>query len=504
MPRPVGDAGSRRTRGTPGGQSQPGHAADLPVGSHHSRSRETFDVRFWKIRVYKGKRGRSYAVRWTVAGREFHQAYETSALAESRLAELRTFARDGVAFDTETGLPVPEVRSVRAQAAQADEVSWYQHAVRYVARRWDALSPNSRRSVAETLTTVMPVLLAPGKDRPSDAEVRQALYKWAFRNEPRPPEEVARVLAWVEEHSLPVSALADEDLMLDVLAAISRTLDGGRAAANTVARKRAVLSNVLDYAVGRGLEVNPLPKAAKMQPKPKSTEGVVDPQVVVNRRQAEELLTAVSYQGRIGPRLVAFFACLYFAGLRPSEAVELREQVNLDLPVGDDWGTLYLRGSAPTVGAGWSASGRRRDPRQLKHRAREEVRPVPCHPALTAYLHQHIEQFGTAPDGRLFRGERGGDLSESVYGRAWQGARLLAFPPALAASPLARRPYDLRHACLSTWLNGGVEATQVAAWAGNSVQVLLRVYAKCIADRDQINRRRIEEAFRDGRDPERR
>jgi hypothetical protein len=35
--------------------------------------------------------------------------------------------------------------------------------------------------------------------------------------------------------------------------------------------------------------------------------------------------------------------------------------------------------------------------------------------------------------------------------RAWQGARLLAFTPAVAASPLAGRPYDLRHACLSTW-----------------------------------------------------
>jgi len=29
------------------------------------------------------------------------------------------------------------------------------------------------------------------------------------------------------------------------------------------------------------------------------------------------------------------------------------------------------------------------------------------------------------------------------------------------------------------------------------VHVLLRVYAKCIAGREEINRRRIEEAFRD-------
>ncbi len=124
-------------------------------------------------------------------------------------------------------------------------------------------------------------------------------------------------------------------------------------------------------------------------------------------------------------------------------------------------------------------------PRQLKLRAQEEVRPVPCHPALTAYIDWHIEQFGTSPDGRLFCGEPGGDLSESVYGRAWHGARLLALTPAIASSSLARRPCDLRHACLSTWLNGVVEPTQAAQWAGNSVQVLLRVYAKCIAGRDE-------------------
>jgi len=50
-------------------------------------------------------------------------------------------------------------------------------------------------------------------------------------------------------------------------------------AANTIARKRAVLSNVLDYAVGRGLDANPLPRAAGMWNSPKTTEGVVDPQV---------------------------------------------------------------------------------------------------------------------------------------------------------------------------------------------------------------------------------
>ena len=59
---------------------------------------------------------------------------------------------------------------------------------------------------------------------------------------------------------------------------------------------------------------------------------------------------------------------------------------------------------------------------------------------------------------------------------------------------LARRPYDLRHAAVSTWLNAGVPAPQAAEWAGHSVDVLLRVYAKCISGQQHEAMRRIEEA----------
>jgi hypothetical protein len=57
-----------------------------------------------------------------------------------------------------------------------------------------------------------------------------------------------------------------------------------------------------------------------------------------------------------------------------------------------------------------------------------------------------------------------------------------------------RRPFG--HACLSTWLNGGVYPTQVAEWAGHSVDVLLRIYAKCVVGQDELAKRRISEALR--------
>jgi hypothetical protein len=45
-----------------------------------------------------------------------------------------------------------------------------------------------------------------------------------------------------------------------------------------------------------------------------------------------------------------------------------------------------------------------------------------------------------------------------------------------------------------------VPPTQVAAWAGHSVEVLLRVYTKCIDGQDAIAKRRIAEALREDDD----
>ena len=41
----------------------------------------------------------------------------------------------------------------------------------------------------------------------------------------------------------------------------------------------------------------------------------------------------------------------------------------------------------------------------------------------------------------------------------------------------------------------GVPATQVAEWAGHSVEVLLKVYATCLDGQDEIARRRVQEAL---------
>ena len=52
-------------------------------------------------------------------------------------------------------------------------------------------------------------------------------------------------------------------------------------------------------------------------------------------------------------------------------------------------------------------------------------------------------------------------------------------------------------ACVSTWLNGGIPPAQVAEWAGHSVAILLKIYAKCLDGQDAIAKRRIEDALGD-------
>ena len=112
---------------------------------------------------------------------------------------------------------------------------------------------------------------------------------------------------------------------------------------------------------------------------------------------------------------------------------------------------------------------------------------MPIHPDLVKLLREHIAEFGYGPCGRIFSLPRGGTVTNSAYLVIFHLARSAAFTEAEAESLAARRPYDLRHACVSTWLNATGDPPQVAEWAGHSVNVLMQVYAKCISGRQEAN-----------------
>jgi integrase len=320
---------------------------------------------------------------------------------------------------------------------------------------------------------------------------------WAFNiaanRTGSPSDAIAAALAWLERNTRPVSELERPAVARAVLDALTVTNASEPAAPGTVQRLRGVVVNAAEYAVERRLLArNPITHLSWKAPR---TVQTVDRRVVVNPDQARQLLGAVAGEKPSGAGLVAFFGAMYYSALRPAEAATLRKS-NLSLPA-EGWGELVLETSTPAAGASWTDSGRRREERQLKHRARGETRVVPSPPALTALLHAHLTNYGTGADGLLFRGVRGGQLAESTYCRVWRKARAASLSPADVASPMARRPYDLRHAAVSTWLNAGVPPTQVAEWAGHSVAVLLQIYAKCLAGQEDAARRRIAAALGD-------
>jgi integrase len=231
---------------------------------------------------------------------------------------------------------------------------------------------------------------------------------------------------------------------------------------------------VLRYAVEvEELPFNPLDRLSWKPPK---VFEIVDRRVVVNPWQARELLIAATYVGQRGggrysrgQRLMALYACMYFAALRPGEVVALRRQ-DCHLPA-SGWGHLVLEKSRPEVARRWSDTASVHEERGLKHRPARDTRRVPIPPELVAILRGHIEAFGVASDGRLFSSERGQVVASTALSDVWAEARTRALTPEQVASPLARRPYDLRHAAVSLWLNAGVPATEVAERAGHSVEV---------------------------------
>ncbi|MET9244896.1 tyrosine-type recombinase/integrase [Nonomuraea sp. NPDC003709] len=449
----------------------------------------TYDVKLGCVQQRSNRSAPTYIARWRVAGKERSKSFRTKGLANAFMSDLRQATKVGEEFDLATGLPVSK------RARQSSGPSVLQFAQAYVLRRWNSTAPRTRETDAYALLSLVPALVIDAPHRPTAGELREVLRIHALLPEKRradltPAQAVA--LSWLERTSLPLTALEEAQVLRKALDAISITFSGTPAAANTVRRKRAILHHLLEHAVEERLfNSNPLDKIKRRVPKPVA---LVDPRTVVNPAQARQLLDAVPKVGRKrGPRLKTLFACVYYAALRPEEAADLR-LANCTLPDAG-WGLIVLEKARPQGTKRWTNSGETHESRNLKHRADRETREIPIPPVLVAMLREHITEYGTAADGRVFHTGTGGTYSSSAHSYVWQEARKLALTPAQFASSLAARPYDLRHAAVSLWLNVGVPAVEVAKRAGHSVDVLLRVYAKCVDGQQEHINGKINEAL---------
>ena len=94
-------------------------------------------------------------------------------------------------------------------------------------------------------------------------------------------------------------------------------------------------------------------------------------------------------------------------------------------------------------------------------------------------------QFGTAPDGRLFRTYRGGIYLPSTLWQVLQKARERGVHPRSGSTP--RWPASLTTSATRRLLapQRRTPGPLVAEWAGHTVEVLYRIYAHCIDGDDE-------------------
>jgi integrase len=459
----------------------------------------SFDFHPWKIETRKGRKT-TYRVRWVVARGHFSESFVTKALAESFRASLITAARKGEGFDIDSGLPESMERKRR-------NISFYQHAAEFTAAAWPAAAAKTRVSIIETLARVVPVVVRDLTGAPDRDVLRYALRKKLNQGQyaGQLDADEAKAIAWLARASRPVSALEDPSIVADVLDALAVNLNGKPAAPQYFSRRRRVLHRVLGYAVRKKrLTQNPLSKNNLPEgwTAPQAPDDTLDPRAVGSPALVASMLEACATIGkRQGSRFRAFYGCMFYAMMRPSEVAALTRH-DCQLP-DSGWGHLIFADSSPAAGKAYTDDGQVHEHRGLKGRtkgrpsprARRPVRKVPIPPELVGLIRAHIQTFGTAPDGRLFRSESGNPLQPSTWWQVWQKVRAASLTPDQLASPLMKRPYDLRHSGVTWRLNSGVPATEVAAWAGHSVEVLTRVYARCVVGLEDVWIGRMDQAL---------
>jgi integrase len=465
----------------------------------------SYDIRFWQIETRKGQTV-TYRVRWVVAGRRFSDSFTTKELAESYRAELRAAARRGEGFDTGTGLPESMARTLR-------DVSFYKHCAEFAAATWKVSAAKQRASVIETLTRIVPVVVADLKGAPEDAILRSALRKKLNQggHAGELDEDETRAVSWIERASLPVGSVADPAVVCDILDALTVNLNGKPAAPEYFSRRRRVMHRVLAYAVRKKrLEANPLSKVNLPEgwTPPQAPDDTLDPRSVGSPALVASMLETCKGTGRRqGRRFAAFYGCMFYAMMRPSEVAALTRG-GCELPA-QGWGHLTFADSSTSAGRAYTDDGQMHEHRGLKGRTRgrptigtrKPARRVPVPPELVVMLREHLDLFGTAPDGRLFRSENGNPIQQSTWWQVWQKVRKASLSAEELAGPLMRRPYDLRHSGVTWRLNSGVPATEVAAWAGHSVEVLMRVYARCVTGLEDVWISRMDGTLRLGDAP---
>lgn len=400
---------------------------------------------------------RPHIVSWKVGGRGTTRAFPTKREATKFRDELVAAEKNGLRFSSESLLPI-EWDDAQLKVAEIAYL-WFHS-------RYEDWAPRTRRSASEPTVELMMALLSPraphglkNPDQPDHIRLKEETAIWL--STPKAADSIPTLL---DKFSLPLERVTRERCRGAEKLVLSRHA-GGPKSPSTQQRYRATINALFNWAVENGyLQSNPWPRTKRNTKKTRRNKQRGQSGVQQNERlnqpstdEVVQMLDAMSgpnaRPGAKSRRMV--FELMFYAGLRPSEAVALRVE-NCELPE-TGWGLASVHEARTSSTSRWTREG------EAIGETKTTPRDVPTPPVLVTKIRTFV---GERTSGLVAPNERGGMHDISRLSQTWRRHRLND----------SWRPYDLRASITSLHINAGARIAEVATFMGNSPEVIMRHY----------------------------
>lgn len=397
-------------------------------------------------------------VRWRVGTKRYSRAFPTQLAADGFRSRLLVAVGDGERFSVSTGLPMSWTVTALTVADWAGQ--WF-------AAQSPTWAPRSRSNAADTLVKALPLLVADRAPDPTD-DIREDIRSWLAGGD---------MPTWLKRWSLPLAEVT-KPVCRAAQAEISVRDDGKAAAPSSINRMRVLMRSLFAAAVEDELiPRQPWPIAGKARAATRVDEAV-DIDALPEPDEARAILATVTNHQPSSAGYRVLLSLIYFAGLRPGEALAL-DAADVRLDADGEWGEITIRKAARGSTKRWTAEEEKEGAPKMGRR-----RTVPAPPELVALLAEHLNG---RRKGLVVATRNGTPVTLSNLDRAMR-----------RVAPAGLVPYDLRHACATLWLRAGVPIGEAAARLGHSPAVLLSTYAGVLSGDTAVANARIDAALRVG------
>lgn len=385
-----------------------------------------------------------YVIRWRVNGKQAYKSFQYVKEAQHFHALLLVATINCERFSPETNLP--------ASWHALSDLSVGQVAYKWFRENYHEWSPRTRKSNAEAIVEMMMHLIKSSAKSNSNAGMKHAIKEWLAT------ESIDAVMpAWLNRYSLPISSITSA-ICSTANTEVMKNIDGTPKACSTQQRYRSNIQAMMNWAVEQKfITANPWPNAKRKRKSTRSNNSKSTKTILPTTDEVRDCLNKITQNARrdgAKAKQVLLYI-IYYAGLRPSEAIALHIE-DCKLP-DEGWGSLDIHRSRVDSGAIWSA-----DTSKIGA-TKTDARQVPIPPALITIIKEHI---GDRTTGLVAPSERNTMIGLTNLGKTWASVRTNS----------KWRIYDLRAARASLHVNSGRVPAIVAAEMGHSIEVLFERY----------------------------